>query len=233
MARLASSSPASFAPPIDAPFTIDGRFSARRGSDAVAPGFSWSHAAPRDDIVLTSPLGQTVAELEGDASVPRTELRSADGRRDTAADWASLTARVFGLPLPVEALAWWTQGAPRADAPHSVELDALGRAEFVRILTEPKNALVLQYTALLKTDGVDIVFSKEAVDEIARLAEEVNTRTENIGARRLHTLMERLLEEVLFDAPDLPAQRVVVDPRFVETRLKDIISSEDLSRFIL
>ena len=117
--------------------------------------------------------------------------------------------------------------------PIRVELDALGRAEFVRILTEPKNALVLQYTALLKTDGIDIVFSKEAVDEIARLAEEVNTRTENIGARRLHTLMERLLEDVLFDAPDLPEQRVVVDPRYVETRLKDIISSEDLSRFIL
>ena len=117
--------------------------------------------------------------------------------------------------------------------PIRVELDALGRAEFVRILTEPKNALVLQYTALLKTDGIDIVFSKEAVDEIARLAEEVNTRTENIGARRLHTLMERLLEELLFDAPDLPEQRVVVDPGYVENRLKDIISSEDLSRFIL
>jgi ATP-dependent HslUV protease ATP-binding subunit HslU len=117
--------------------------------------------------------------------------------------------------------------------PIRVELGALGRAEFVRILTEPKNALVLQYTALLKTDGIDIVFSKEAVDEIARLAEEVNTRTENIGARRLHTLMERLLEEVLFDAPDLPEQRMVVDPRYVETRLKDIIASEDLSRFIL
>jgi ATP-dependent HslUV protease ATP-binding subunit HslU len=117
--------------------------------------------------------------------------------------------------------------------PIRVELDALGRAEFVRILTEPKNALVLQYTALLKTDGIDIVFSKEAVDEIARLAEEVNTRTENIGARRLHTLMERLLEEVLFDAPDLPEQQVVVDPHYVESRLKDIINSEDLSRFIL
>ena len=117
--------------------------------------------------------------------------------------------------------------------PIRVELDALGRAEFVRILTEPKNALLLQYTALLKTDGIDIVFSKEAVDEIARLAEEVNTRTENIGARRLHTLMERLLEEILFEAPDLPEQQVVVDPRYVESRLKDIINSEDLSRFIL
>jgi len=117
--------------------------------------------------------------------------------------------------------------------PIRVELDALGRAEFVRILTEPKNALVLQYTALLKIDGIDIVFSKEAVDEIARLAEEVNTRTENIGARRLHTLMERLLEEILFDAPDLPEQQVVVDPHYVESRLKNIINSEDLSRFIL
>lgn len=117
--------------------------------------------------------------------------------------------------------------------PIRVELDALGRAEFGRILTEPKNALVLQYTALLKTDGIDIVFSKEAVDEIARLAEEVNTRTENIGARRLHTLMERLLEEILFEAPDLPEQQVVVDPHYVESRLKDIINSEDLSRFIL
>jgi len=117
--------------------------------------------------------------------------------------------------------------------PIRVELDALGRAEFVRILTEPKNALVLQYTALLKIDGIDIVFSKEAVDEIARLAEEVNTRTENIGARRLHTLMERLLEEILFEAPDLPEQQVVVDPHYVESRLKDIINSEDLSRFIL
>jgi ATP-dependent HslUV protease ATP-binding subunit HslU len=117
--------------------------------------------------------------------------------------------------------------------PIRVELDALGRAEFVRILTEPKNALVLQYKELLKTDGIDIVFSKEAVEEIGRLAEEVNTRTENIGARRLHTLMERLLEEVLFDAPDLAEQQVVVDPPYVDSKLKDIISSEDLSRFIL
>jgi ATP-dependent HslUV protease ATP-binding subunit HslU len=117
--------------------------------------------------------------------------------------------------------------------PIRVELDALGRNEFVRILTEPKNALVLQYTALLKTEGLDVDFRTDGVTEMARLAEEVNTRTENIGARRLHTLMERLLEEVLFDAPDMADQQVVIDQEYVTRRLKDIIGNEDLSRYIL
>jgi ATP-dependent HslUV protease ATP-binding subunit HslU len=109
----------------------------------------------------------------------------------------------------------------------------LGRDEFLRILTEPKNALLIQYTALLQTEGVEIVFLPETVAEMARLAEEVNARTENIGARRLHTLMERLLEEVLFEAPDMAGQRVVVDKSYVEGRLKGIIGNEDLSRYIL
>ncbi|MGE5258331.1 MAG: ATP-dependent protease ATPase subunit HslU, partial [Hyphomicrobiales bacterium] len=117
--------------------------------------------------------------------------------------------------------------------PIRVELGALGQAEFVRILTEPKNALLLQYTALLKTERVEVVFQPEAVSEMARLAEEVNARTENIGARRLHTLMERLLEDILFDAPDMAGQRVVIDKVYVERRLKDISSDEDLSRYIL
>jgi ATP-dependent HslUV protease ATP-binding subunit HslU len=117
--------------------------------------------------------------------------------------------------------------------PIRVELGALGQAEFVRILTEPKNALLLQYTALLKTERVEIVFQPEAVEEMARLAEEVNARTENIGARRLHTLMERLLEDILFDAPDMAGRRVVIDKVYVESRLKDISSDEDLSRYIL
>jgi ATP-dependent HslUV protease ATP-binding subunit HslU len=117
--------------------------------------------------------------------------------------------------------------------PIRVELGALGQAEFVRILTEPKNALVLQYTALLRTEGVEVVFQSEAVAEMARLAAEVNARTENIGARRLHTLMERLLEDILFDAPDMGGQRVVIDKVYVERRLKDISSDEDLSRYIL
>jgi ATP-dependent HslUV protease ATP-binding subunit HslU len=117
--------------------------------------------------------------------------------------------------------------------PIRVELDALGANEFVRILTEPKNALVLQYVALLQTEGVHVEFRSDGVSEIARLAEEVNTRTENIGARRLHTLMERLLEEVLFEAPDMSDPRVVVDRDYVTRRLKDIIRDEDLSRYIL
>ncbi len=117
--------------------------------------------------------------------------------------------------------------------PIRVELDALGAAEFVRILTEPRNALILQYLALLRTEGVEVVFEDEAVTAIARVAEEVNSRTENIGARRLHTLMEKLLEDALFDAPDLTPKRLVIDAAYVERKLKDIQANDDLSRFIL
>jgi ATP-dependent HslUV protease ATP-binding subunit HslU len=117
--------------------------------------------------------------------------------------------------------------------PIRVELDALGKKEFVRILTEPKNALLLQYIALLRTEGVDIVFEDDAVEAIANIAEEVNNRTENIGARRLHTIMERLLEDFLFDAPDIKNKRSVIDKTYVESRLKDIKNDEDLSRYIL
>ncbi|MFO7554575.1 MAG: ATP-dependent protease ATPase subunit HslU [Desulfobacterales bacterium] len=117
--------------------------------------------------------------------------------------------------------------------PIRVELDSLGRKEFVRILTEPKNALLLQYLALLKTEGVDVVFEDEAVEEIARIAEEVNDMTENIGARRLYTIMECLLEDILFEAPDMEQKRVVIDKTFVEDKLKDIKDDEDLSRYIL
>ncbi len=117
--------------------------------------------------------------------------------------------------------------------PIRVELDALGKKEFVRILTEPKNALLLQYIALLKTEGVDVAFEDDAVETIAAIAEEVNNRTENIGARRLQTIMERLLEDILFKAPDLPRQRVVIGKDEVESKLKDIKDDEDLSRYIL
>jgi ATP-dependent HslUV protease ATP-binding subunit HslU len=117
--------------------------------------------------------------------------------------------------------------------PIRVELDSLGQSEFIRILTEPRNALLLQYVALLRTEGVDVVFEDDAVSEIARMAEEVNDRTENIGARRLHTLMERLLEDILFDAPDMKTKRIVIDKTCVEARLKDIMDDEDLSRYIL
>ncbi len=117
--------------------------------------------------------------------------------------------------------------------PIRVELDALGKNEFVRILTEPKNALLLQYMALLKTEGVDVAFEDDAVEAIARIAEEVNNRTENIGARRLQTVMERLLEDILFKAPDVPKKQLVISKDDVEAKLKEIKDDEDLSRYIL
>jgi ATP-dependent HslUV protease ATP-binding subunit HslU len=117
--------------------------------------------------------------------------------------------------------------------PIRVELDALGKEEFIRILTEPQNALLLQYIALLRTEGVDLVFEEDAVGRIAAIAEDVNTRTENIGARRLHTILERLLEDILFDAPDKVKGRVVIDGAYVDGKLKDIQKNEDLSRYIL
>lgn len=117
--------------------------------------------------------------------------------------------------------------------PIRVELDSLGKEEFVKILTEPKNALLVQYMALLKTENVDVVFDEGTVEEIARIAEEINNRTENIGARRLHTIMECLLTDILFDAPDMEGQRVVIDKAYVNEKLKDIMDDEDLSRYIL
>ncbi len=117
--------------------------------------------------------------------------------------------------------------------PIRVELDSLGKDEFIRILTEPKNALLLQYLALLRTEGVDVVFENDAVAKIAAIAEEVNNLTENIGARRLHTLMEYLLEDILFDAPDMKEKRIVIDGKYVDDKLKDIKEDEDLSRYIL
>jgi ATP-dependent HslUV protease ATP-binding subunit HslU len=117
--------------------------------------------------------------------------------------------------------------------PIRVELDSLGKAEFVRILTEPRNALLLQYVALLRTEGVSVAFEDDAVSEIAAYAEEVNAATENIGARRLHTLMECLLEDILFDAPDMAGRNIVIDRAYVVEKLAPIKGNEDLSRYIL
>ncbi|MCP3921351.1 MAG: ATP-dependent protease ATPase subunit HslU [Desulfobacterales bacterium] len=117
--------------------------------------------------------------------------------------------------------------------PIRVELDSLGKDEFVRILTEPQNALLLQYIALLRTEDVSVVFEDEAVEEIARISEDVNTKTDNIGARRLHTVMECLLEDTLFDAPDLEEKNITIDKKFVIDKLKGIVEDEDLSRYIL
>lgn len=117
--------------------------------------------------------------------------------------------------------------------PIRVELEPLGRAEFVRILTEPQNSLVRQYTALLATEGVELRFEPEAIERIAEFAALVNDRTENIGARRLHTVMERLLDEISFDAPERAGETVTIDAAYVDRMLADIVKDEDLSRYIL
>jgi ATP-dependent HslUV protease ATP-binding subunit HslU len=117
--------------------------------------------------------------------------------------------------------------------PIRVELEALGRDEFVRILTEPRGALTKQYTALIGTEGVTLEFTSEAIERIAELATIVNERAENIGARRLHTVMERLLDEVSFHASDMGTGHIVIDPAYVDRMLVDIVKSDDLSRYIL
>jgi ATP-dependent HslUV protease ATP-binding subunit HslU len=117
--------------------------------------------------------------------------------------------------------------------PIRVELEPLGRDEFVRILTEPKSALVKQYTALMETEGISLTFTDDAVRKIADFATLVNERTENIGARRLHTVMEKLLDEISFEGPDLENKTVRIDEAYVTRMLADIVKNEDLSRYIL
>ncbi|MDQ7787401.1 MAG: ATP-dependent protease ATPase subunit HslU [Thermodesulfovibrionales bacterium] len=117
--------------------------------------------------------------------------------------------------------------------PIRVELDPLGKDEFIRILTEPYNALIKQYTALLSTEEVDLEFTGDSVDEIAQIAAHVNEKTENIGARRLHTVLEKLLEDISFEAPEKKNGNLVIDKNYVKEKLSEIVKDEDLSRYIL
>lgn len=117
--------------------------------------------------------------------------------------------------------------------PIRVELKPLTKEDFVRILTEPENALITQYRALLATEGVELIFEDEAIDEIAEIAYEVNSRTENIGARRLHTIMEKLLSDISFNAPELQGQTIRITRQYVRETLRDIVEDQDLSRYIL
>jgi ATP-dependent HslUV protease ATP-binding subunit HslU len=117
--------------------------------------------------------------------------------------------------------------------PLRVELSALGRDDFVRILTQPANALITQYVELLKTEGVELVFEHEAIERIAELAAEVNSRSENIGARRLHTVMELLLEEVSFHAPEIRGETIRINRAYVDERLAGVVKDQDVSRYIL
>ena len=117
--------------------------------------------------------------------------------------------------------------------PIRVELEPLGQAEFVRILTEPRSSLVKQYIALMATEGIDLAFGNDAIDLIAEFAATVNERTENIGARRLHTVMERLLDEISFEGPELAEKSITIDAAYVRRMLADIVKNQDLSRYIL
>ena len=117
--------------------------------------------------------------------------------------------------------------------PIRVELNPLGKDDFRRILTEPNNALIKQYIALLETEGVELEFSEDAIDEISEIAEQVNEKTENIGARRLHTILERLLEEISFEAPERKNEKLAINRAYVKDKLSDIVLDQDLSRYIL
>ena len=117
--------------------------------------------------------------------------------------------------------------------PIRVELESLSKADFIRILTEPKNALVKQYQNLLGTEGLEILFSEDAIEEIATMAVEINTSQENIGARRLHTIMEKVMEDISYEASDLEHGQVKIDSEYVNKKVKSIIKDSDLSKYIL
>jgi ATP-dependent HslUV protease ATP-binding subunit HslU len=117
--------------------------------------------------------------------------------------------------------------------PIRVELHALGKDDFVRILREPRNALLKQYRALLGTEGVEVTFGDDAIDELADIADRVNKQTENIGARRLYTVLERVLDDLSFRASELEESKITIDREYVTERLEDIVSSEDITRYIL
>ena len=117
--------------------------------------------------------------------------------------------------------------------PIRVELDSLSKEDFERILTEPDNSLIKQYVALLSAEDVKVEFSAEAIGSIAEMAYEVNTRTENIGARRLHTILEKVLEDLLFDAPECSGTEVVINQEYVSSKLTGIVEDDEISRYIL
>ncbi len=117
--------------------------------------------------------------------------------------------------------------------PIRVELEALTKDDFIQILTEPKNALIKQYTELMRTEDIKLSFTDEAVEKIAETAAEVNSSTENIGARRLHTVLEKLLDEISFNAPDMKEKKITIDESYVEEKIADIVKDRDLSRYIL
>jgi ATP-dependent HslUV protease ATP-binding subunit HslU len=117
--------------------------------------------------------------------------------------------------------------------PIRVELSSLTEQDFILILKEPQHSLTKQYTALLETEGINVQFSDTAIEEIARIAAEVNQNTDNIGARRLHTILEKLLEDLSFEAPEISLEQIIITPEYVREKLSDIVQNRDLSQYIL
>ncbi|MGQ9617439.1 MAG: ATP-dependent protease ATPase subunit HslU [Candidatus Aminicenantia bacterium] len=117
--------------------------------------------------------------------------------------------------------------------PIRVELGPLTKEDFIRILKEPENALIKQYKALMSTEGIEVEFTEDAIEEIADIAERVNQELENIGARRLHTIMEKVMEDIAFEAPDIPEKKIVIDREYVRKKLENLLRNQDLSRYIL
>jgi ATP-dependent HslUV protease ATP-binding subunit HslU len=117
--------------------------------------------------------------------------------------------------------------------PIRVELEHLTKEDLKRILTEPCNSLIKQYVSLIETEGISVKFLDEAIDEIANIAYQVNEQTENIGARRIYTILEKLLEDISFNAPNIDDKKIIIDREYVTKKLKDIVRSEDITRYIL
>ena len=117
--------------------------------------------------------------------------------------------------------------------PIRVELEPLTKDDFVNILTKPKNALIKQYIELLNTENIELVFADDAIQEIAETAQDVNESTENIGARRLYTILEKMLDDISFEAPDMTEEKIVIDAKYVQDKISDIVKDRDLSRYIL
>jgi signal transduction histidine kinase len=134
-----------------------------------------------------------------------------------------------GYPVSAITIILFLQGR----FPIRVELESLTRADFQQILTEPRNAIIKQYTELLATEGVKVKFFKDSLEEIADIAYTVNEQTENIGARRLFTIMEKLLEDISFDAPDLAGQEIDLTPEYIHNKLGELVKNQDFSRYIL
>lgn len=203
------------------------------------------HRAEQSGIIFVDEIDKIAGPSRGGASGGGPDVSREGVQRDILPIIEGSTINTKHGPVKTDHILFIAAGAFHVSKPSDlipelqgrlpirVELESLTQQDFERILTEPRNALTRQYVALLATEDVQVEFTPDAISELARLAAEVNRRSENIGARRLHTILERLLEDVSFDAPELDEKQIRVDAEYVRERLADIVKDEDLSRYIL